>query len=354
MRVLLLLMVASVAAVRSGVRRSLNVADEAEVAVAPADAVADAPAEVPTEVPTEAPTEAPADATEVDFLAASSAASSAAVSAGGPHVNSACKAVAGSTTRLPPKQAGQLGAEAACSGTKADDKIMRVDAAGKSLCAACVKHVDKIHVGTAGGCLAMTSLPGRRGTGNSGPPPFQWARSAAEDAAALREVHKVDGVVTLLEDEELAVYGVDGDNDLFEAFAAAALHTLHCPVHDFSTVGHATWRKVIGEGLPLLADIRKGKCIAVHCAGGHGRTGTMVAQLLMALADETPELKSLSLEDKRVAIINKVRAARADTIETFEQEMSVAWGYMLRTNVSQHSEKGNTNGPPPSAPYPAA
>jgi len=338
MRVLLLLMVASAAAVRSGVRRSLNAADEAEVATAPA--------EVPAEVPAEEPAEVPADATEVNSLAAASA--------DGSHVNPACKAVAGSTTRLPPKQAGQLGVEAACSGTKADDKIMRVDAAGKSLCAACVKHVDKIPVGTAGGCLAMTSLPGRRGKGNSGPPPFQWARSAAEDATALREVHKVDGVITLLEDEELAVYGVDGDNDLFGAFAAADLRSLHWPVHDFSTVGHATWRKVIGEGLPLLADIRKGKCIAVHCAGGHGRTGTMVAQLLMALADETPELKSLSLEDKRVAIINKVRAARADTIETFEQEMSVAWGYMLRTNASQHSEKGNTNGPPPSAPYPAA
>jgi protein-tyrosine phosphatase len=146
-----------------------------------------------------------------------------------------------------------------------------------SLCAACVKHVDKIPVGTAGGCLAMTSLPGRRGKGNSGPPPFRWARSAAEDATALREVHKVDGVITLLEDEELAVYGVDGDNDVFEAYAAAGLHSLHWPVHDFSTVGHATWRKVIVEGLPLLADIRKGKCIAVHCAGGHGRTGTMVA-----------------------------------------------------------------------------
>ena len=325
--VLLLACVASAVAVRSGARRALDVAEE------DAAAVGAAPAEHAT---------------------AAAAEEAGAAAAASPHVNAACVAVAGSTTRLPPKKAGELGAEAACSGSKADDKITRVDAAGKSLCAACVKHVDKISVGTAGGCLAMTSLPGRRGAGNSGPPPFAWARSAAQDAAALKDVHKVDGVITLLEDAELTVYGVDGDNDLFEAYAIAGLKSLHWPGHDFSTVGAATWQKVIAEGKLLLNEIRNGKCYVVHCAGGHGRTGTMVAQLLMALADETPELKGLSLEEKRVAVINKVRAARHDTIETYEQEMSVTYGYMLRADATKHSERGNSDGPPPSAPYPTA
>lgn len=269
-----------------------------------------------------------------------------------------CLSVAVAGDALRSQSILQVAASAGASGTptcavpsvKANDKLMVTDASGKATGYACAKHVDWITVG--GGQIGLTSLPGRRGNYEAS---FEWARSLEDDMKTFKSMG-ADALITLLEDSEIDGYGVSAAKQppgIEGAAKGAGLKWLHWPVHDFSTVGPRTLAKIIEEGALLFQGILSGKKVIVHCAGGHGRTGTMVAQIIMSLSDSLPAYKSLSLEQRRVKIIADVRAARKDTIETFEQELSVAIGYALRADATTHSTNGNTTGPILSLPFPA-
>ena len=72
-----------------------------------------------------------------------------------------------------------------------------------------------------------------------------------------------------------------------------------------------TSRYLFGIKLALLARLRDGESIVLHCKGGLGRTGMVAARLLVELGC-TPE-----------EAIVAVRQARSGTIETREQEAYV-------------------------------
>lgn len=154
-----------------------------------------------------------------------------------------------------------------------------------------------------GGTIGMLHCPGR----------IDLRRDLAADMAAVR-AWKADALLTLIGHEELADLGVP---DLPQAAAAAGLSWHHVPIVDLRTPDDDTvtaWRR---EGPQVLALLRSGGRIAVHCAAGLGRTGLVVAKLLVMLGATAEEA------------IAAVREARPGTIETRGQERFVRTSPLL-------------------------
>lgn len=164
-------------------------------------------------------------------------------------------------------------------------------------------HIDTLRLQPAGR-LAMTHCPGRSTLDGRG---RLWQRHLDEDIAAIHAAG-FGGVLSLLSDPELAALGAAG---LGTGLQRAGLHWWQFPIEDFGVPGPESlqaWRTLQHE---LLARLRAGEGVLLHCAAGLGRTGTMAATLLKALGD-----------DGETAIA-RVRQARPGTIETAAQEAFV-------------------------------
>lgn len=130
------------------------------------------------------------------------------------------------------------------------------------------------------------------------------ARPEAADLAWLRD-NGVQVVVTLTE------YPLPRQwvND-------AGLMAVHIPVTDFTAPSERQLRLAVDT---IERAKRSGMGVAVHCAAGKGRTGTVLAAYLVT--------QGLSASEA----IRKVRELRPGSVETFEQEQAVAdweklWG----------------------------
>ena len=88
------------------------------------------------------------------------------------------------------------------------------------------------------------------------------------------------------------------------ALARHGLREVHLPTRDFSAPAPAA----LGAGVRAVAEeLARGGRVAVHCGGGRGRTGTLLACLLVARGHAP---------DDAIAI---VRAARPGAVETRAQ-----------------------------------
>lgn len=123
------------------------------------------------------------------------------------------------------------------------------------------------------------------------------ARPDAEDLAWLRE-NGVQVLITLTE-HPLPRQWV---ND-------AGLMAVHIPVDDFTAPSERQLRLAIDT---IDRAKRSGMGVAVHCAAGKGRTGTVLAAYLVTVGMTAAEA------------IRKVRELRPGSIETFEQEQAVS------------------------------
>jgi ADP-ribosyl-[dinitrogen reductase] hydrolase len=152
-----------------------------------------------------------------------------------------------------------------------------------------------------GGRIGMMHCPGRCvGQGPLRP----WGRDLATDLAAI-DAWGADILLTLVETKELATLGVPN-------LPLAASHWgfiwRQMPIPDYQRPNRTALIAWDQHGPEILSLLQRGGRLAIHCAAGLGRTGTVAAKLLVALG--------LSPD----AAIASVRAARPGTIETADQE----------------------------------
>lgn len=161
-------------------------------------------------------------------------------------------------------------------------------------------HIDSVAIGTAAR-LGMCHCPGRQRRGEA-------PRCVQHDLAAVR-AWGASSVLTLLQTAEFESLGVAG---FAQAMAATPLHWLHVPIADMHTpdaASLAAWRQHRGA---LRCALQRGDKVLVHCAAGLGRTGMLVARLLVDSGLSPSEA------------IACVRRERPGSIETAAQAAFVA------------------------------
>lgn len=158
-----------------------------------------------------------------------------------------------------------------------------------------------------GGTLGLLHCPGRSGTDAAG---RRWSRSLADDLAAL-DAWGADALLSLVEPAEFAKLGVP---QFPAVMAQRRIQWLHVPVTDMGTPDAASRAAWAQAGPAIDALLARGGRLAIHCAAGLGRTGTIAAALL-ARAGVEPE-----------TAITTVRTARPGTLETAAQEAFVRTG----------------------------
>jgi protein-tyrosine phosphatase len=147
-----------------------------------------------------------------------------------------------------------------------------------------------------GAWLGMSHCPGRQWPG-------QPRRSLMKDLAAI-EAWGASTLLSLVERSELARLGVP---DFADAVAATGLRWLQVPITDMQVPNAATRAAWLAERGELEAALQRGDKVLVHCAAGLGRTGMLVARLLV---DDGLQ---------PAVAIERVRRARPGTIETAAQ-----------------------------------
>jgi ADP-ribosyl-[dinitrogen reductase] hydrolase len=167
-------------------------------------------------------------------------------------------------------------------------------------------HVDWITDLPAPGVLGLTLCPGKWGSSLFGRP---WARDLEFDLALLREHHRTDLLVSLMEDHEYAQLRVP---DLVSRAKAHGLDVVHFPIPDVSVPPPDRHRDFDALVDRLRAELDGGSRVVVHCRGGLGRTGLTAAALLTTYGDDPNQA------------IARVRATRRGAVETPEQEDFVA------------------------------
>lgn len=127
------------------------------------------------------------------------------------------------------------------------------------------------------GCLIFTPCPGTKGVG------LETSVSELHQAGA-------DAIVTMMTDEELAKFEVDSLPDVVRQ---SGMTWFHFPVEDDAAPGEVFEQSWQARKPEVLALIEQGKCVAIHCRGGSGRTGFMAAVIMRELGMDEVQATSL-------------------------------------------------------------
>lgn len=170
------------------------------------------------------------------------------------------------------------------------------------------------------GRLGMTLLPGVKDRNS------RWDRDLGADLDRLKWYYEANTLVTLIEREEFEMYGV---SSFMERVREAGLRVVHFPIRDVDTPRNSQsgeYAALIERIVGLLSD---GETVVVHCRGGLGRTGTVVASVLVATGRGP---------DEAIHLVRRFRSERA--VETSGQE-----GYVRRFAEEWRSRRAPS--PPP-------
>lgn len=160
-------------------------------------------------------------------------------------------------------------------------------------------RIDEVPVPGTAGLLGLTICPGKQqADGMSG----TWRRSLDVDLQAIA-AWGASAIVNLIEDPEMQALGVA---DTVSRLPAGIAY-LRLPIPDAS-IPDGDWERQWALCSPhLRTRLGAGERIIVHCKGGLGRTGLVVARLLIEFG--TPPEEAIAM----------VRAARPGAIETDAQ-----------------------------------
>ncbi|EPG72992.1 cyclin-dependent kinase inhibitor 3 [Leptospira fainei serovar Hurstbridge str. BUT 6] len=154
-------------------------------------------------------------------------------------------------------------------------------------------RIDKISIKNRSGVIGLTLLPGRKDRN----------RDLPQDIKTLKE-EGVNRVISLLTENEYSEYGVI---EIKEVYKTEGLDPIFFPILDQRIPD----RKSLNELLEKIdKDLLSGKNVLIHCVGGLGRSGTIVAAYLILCSGYTV--------DEAIRTVREVRSERA--IESIEQE----------------------------------
>lgn len=175
-------------------------------------------------------------------------------------------------------------------------------------------RIDVLQPTWSPGLIGMTICPGKKGESVYG---AAWDRDLVTDLEAITS-WGADCVVSLMEDFEFAMLGIP---DFAAIMAAQPFDWLHLEIRDADVPDHRFETAWPTARARVLAILERGGRVLVHCRGGLGRTGLVVARLLVK--------QGMAAEEA----IRLTRAVRQGTIETIAQEQHVlALGF---SNASQ-------------------
>jgi ADP-ribosyl-[dinitrogen reductase] hydrolase len=166
-------------------------------------------------------------------------------------------------------------------------------------------RIDELVPVAGAGRIGICLCPGKQAPSLTGP---AWARDLASDLDTI-ERWRADHVLTLLEDHEFDELAVP---QLGLRIRARGIRWQHLPIADYCPPDarfEAAWMQ---RGPDLLAQLRGGARVLVHCRGGLGRAGTVAARMLVELGAAPADA------------IAQVRSVRPGSIETRAQV-----GYIL-------------------------
>lgn len=175
-----------------------------------------------------------------------------------------------------------------------------------------VDVVAPAHLRGLPGRVGMSIAPGKKDLNG-----FTGAhdRDLTADLDALFGQFKTTVFVSLMEDFEYRRFGISA---LFPGVRERGAQVLHYPIVDVSVpTNSATFRVLIER---LYAQVQAGEQILVHCKGGLGRTGLVVACLLVRLGHEA------------AAAVRITRETRKGTIQTSLQEQ---WVYNFARKIER-------------------
>jgi len=162
-------------------------------------------------------------------------------------------------------------------------------------------RIDELVMPEPYGRVGMTLCPGKQGRSAFG---YRWQRDIDTDIQKILD-WKADIIVILMELDELHRYKVGTLEELCEE---KGLEVHHLPIRDVDIPGQHFERLWSYSGVRLRHALVNGKNILTHCRGGLGRTGTIVARLLIELG-MPPQMA-----------IQTIRERRPGAIETLQQE----------------------------------
>jgi len=177
--------------------------------------------------------------------------------------------------------------------------------------------INSVNVPWTDGKIGLTFCPGKKGPSLYG---GDWDRDLSTDLAAV-ERWGADVLVTLLEDHEFSLLGVDEFPPLVQEFS---FEWVHLPIVDVGVPDERFSQGWNVEGDRLLQILMQGGKIVLHCRGGLGRTGMIAARILVELGMEPQDA------------IELIRTARPGSIETQEQER-----YVLQKSWQSHRQTLN-------------